>query len=131
MIFNPKKYSIFLFVSRKLKIYEEQELTMQVFNEPEQNARRESEDYIPVSVENNQEKKGNNIVSFKDENTYATIQHSHRKGSLHHIPTMSYNDEIADYATLPGNGHHHNSGSSHSSLQGVPNVCIHSVQSIF
>ncbi|XP_044756698.1 cadherin-87A [Coccinella septempunctata] len=92
-----------LWIEQKLKIYEEQELTMQVFNEPEQNARRESEDYIP------------------DENTYATIQHSNRKGSLHHIPTMSYNDELADYATLPGNGHHHNSGSSHSSLRGVPN----------
>lgn len=36
---------------RKLKIYEEQELTMQVFNEPEQNiaARRGSDEYTPVS----------------------------------------------------------------------------------
>lgn len=39
------------FFYRKLKIYEEQELTMQVFNEPEQNAanRRNSDEYIPVS----------------------------------------------------------------------------------
>lgn len=41
-----------MFVGRKLKIYEEQELTMQVFNEPEQNAlsRRDSDDYVPVSM---------------------------------------------------------------------------------
>lgn len=36
---------------RKLKIYEEQELTMQVFNEPEQAGltRRASEEFLPVS----------------------------------------------------------------------------------
>ncbi|KAL3278339.1 hypothetical protein HHI36_013670 [Cryptolaemus montrouzieri] len=93
-----------LWIEQKLKIYEEQELTMQVFNEPDQNARRESEDYIP------------------DENTYATIQHPNRKGSLHHVPTMTLTDELADYATLPGNGVHlHQGGSSHSSLRGAPN----------
>ncbi|KAK9891762.1 hypothetical protein WA026_016560 [Henosepilachna vigintioctopunctata] len=92
-----------LWIEQKLKIYEEQELTMQVFNEPEQNVRRESEDFIP------------------DENTYATIQHPHRKGSLHHMQTMSLTDELADYATLPGNAQHHQSGSSHSSLRGAPN----------
>lgn len=42
---------IILLFPRKLKIYEEQELTMQVFNEPELGlVRRDSEDFLPVSI---------------------------------------------------------------------------------
>jgi hypothetical protein len=85
-----------------LKIYEEQELTMQVFNEPEQNAlgRRNSDDFVP------------------DDNTYATIQHPNRRGSAH-IASRSLADDLADYATLSGLPHQ--TDSSHSSLRGAPN----------
>ncbi|XP_049820113.1 cadherin-87A isoform X2 [Aethina tumida] len=91
-----------LWIEQKLKIYEEQELTMQVFNEPEQNVmnRRNSDDFVP------------------DDNTYATIQHPNRRGSSH-MATMSLGDDLADYATLSGVPHH--SGSNHSSLRGAPN----------
>ncbi|KAK9728307.1 Cadherin domain [Popillia japonica] len=90
-----------LWIEQKLKIYEEQELTMQVFNEPE-NAlvRRDSEDFVP------------------DDNTYATIQHPNRRGSAH-IATLSIADDMADYATLSGVPHH--SISASSSLRGAPN----------
>nr|CAH7738219.1 unnamed protein product [Callosobruchus chinensis] len=92
-----------LWIEQKLKIYEEQELTMQVFNEPEQNmlTRRDSDDYIP------------------DDNTYATIQHPHRRGSSH-MATMSLAGDLADYATLSGVPHHQ-SRSNSSSLTGAPN----------
>jgi hypothetical protein len=45
-------FPVHILFCRKLKIYEEQELTMQVFNEPEQNAlgRRNSDDFVPVSA---------------------------------------------------------------------------------
>ncbi|XP_017767839.1 PREDICTED: cadherin-87A isoform X2 [Nicrophorus vespilloides] len=86
-----------LWIEQKLKIYEEQELTMQVFNEPEQN-RRNSEDFVP------------------DDNTYATIQHPNRRGSVH-MATLSMADEMADYATLSGMPLHSNS----STLRGSPN----------
>ncbi|KAJ8969553.1 hypothetical protein NQ314_001705 [Rhamnusium bicolor] len=86
-----------------LIIYEEQELTMQVFNEPEQNVlnRRDSDDYIP------------------EDNTYATIQHPNRRGSSH-MATMSLSDDLADYATLSGVPHRP-PGSNSSSLRGAPN----------
>ncbi|EEZ99177.2 cadherin 23 [Tribolium castaneum] len=91
-----------LWIEQKLKIYEEQELTMQVFNEPEQNVlgRRNSDDFIP------------------DDNTYATIQHPNRRGSAH-IASRSLADDLADYATLSGVPHQ--TDSSHSSLRGAPN----------
>ncbi|KAG5879259.1 hypothetical protein JTB14_012529 [Gonioctena quinquepunctata] len=93
-----------LWIEQKLKIYEEQELTMQVFNEPEQNnvlARRDSDDYVT------------------DDNTYATIQHPNRRGSSH-LATMSLADDLADYATL-SSVPHHQSGSNNSSLRGGSN----------
>ncbi|KAF5278616.1 hypothetical protein FQA39_LY00658 [Lamprigera yunnana] len=72
-----------LWIEQKLKIYEEQELTMQVFNEPEQTVmdRRSSGEFI------------------LDDNNYATIQHPNRRGSAH-TATLSLGDDIADYATL-------------------------------
>ncbi|XP_074032325.1 cadherin 87A [Leptinotarsa decemlineata] len=93
-----------LWIEQKLKIYEEQELTMQVFNEPEQNnvhVRRDSDEYVT------------------DDNTYATIQHPNRRGSSH-LATMSLADDLADYATLSGVPHHQN-GSNNSSLRGGSN----------
>ncbi|CAH0559618.1 unnamed protein product [Brassicogethes aeneus] len=91
-----------LWIEQKLKIYEEQELTMQVFNEPEHGAinRRGSDDFVP------------------DDNTYATIQHPNRRGSSH-MAALSMGDDLADYATLSGVPHH--SDSAHSSLRGAPN----------
>ncbi|KAJ8921829.1 hypothetical protein NQ315_008461 [Exocentrus adspersus] len=92
-----------LWIEQKLKIYEEQELTMQVFNEPEQNilSRRDSDDYIP------------------DENAYATIQHPNRRGSSH-LAAMALSDDLADYATLSGVAHRP-PGSNNSSLRDAPN----------
>ncbi|XP_018562347.1 cadherin-87A [Anoplophora glabripennis] len=92
-----------LWIEQKLKIYEEQELTMQVFNEPEQNVlnRRDSDDYIP------------------EDNTYATIQHPNRRGSSH-MAAMSLSDDLADYATLSGVAHR-TPGSNNSSLREAPN----------
>lgn len=88
-----------LWIEQKLKIYEEQELTMQVFNEPENmNNRRSSDEFMP------------------DDNTYATIQHPNRRGSVH-MATLSMADEFADYATLSGVAQHSNS----STLRGSPN----------
>ncbi|CAH1176398.1 unnamed protein product [Phaedon cochleariae] len=91
-----------LWIEQKLKIYEEQELTMQVFNEPEQiiHARRDSDDYVT-------------------DNTYATIQHPNRRGSSH-LASMSIADDLADYATLSGVPNHKNE-SNNSSLRGESN----------
>ncbi|XP_025829338.1 cadherin-87A [Agrilus planipennis] len=90
-----------LWIEQKLKIYEEQELTMQVFNEPEHNGL---------------ERNGGEMI--QEDNTYATIQHPHRRGSSH-IASMSIADETADYATLsrvPVT-----SNSPHSTIRGTPN----------
>lgn len=90
-----------LWIEQKLKLYEEQELTMQVFNEPEQVALdRHDSEYT------------------QGDNTYATIQHPTRRPSSNAAP-MSLADDIADYATLSGAPH--NSNSSHSSLSRAPN----------
>ncbi|KAB0801704.1 hypothetical protein PPYR_03890 [Photinus pyralis] len=91
-----------LWIEQKLKIYEEQELTMQVFNEPDQAAmeRRNSSDYV------------------LDDNTYATIQHPNRRGSAH-TATLSLGDDIADYATLSRIPRH--STSSQGSLKDTVN----------
>ncbi|GLV42165.1 Cadherin 87A, partial [Carabus blaptoides fortunei] len=91
-----------LWIEQKLKLYEEQELTMQVFNEPEQ-----------VALERH-----DSVEYTQGDNTYATIQHPTRRGSSN-TAAMSIADDIADYATLSGLPH--NSGSSHSSLSRVPN----------
>lgn len=56
---------------------------------------------------------------FQDDNTYATIQHPNRRGSMH-MATLSIADDMADYATLSGVPHH--SMSTNSSLRGAPNV---------
>ncbi|XP_056642220.1 cadherin-87A isoform X2 [Diorhabda sublineata] len=90
-----------LWIEQKLKIYEEQELTMQVFNEPEQNVnnRRSSDDY--------------------EDNAYATIQHPTRRSSSNLAP-INGADDLADYATLSGHAHNRN-GSNNSSLRGGSN----------
>jgi len=70
---------------RKLKLYEEQELTMQVFSEPEgglSGERRGS----GVSV---------GMGDTSQDNTYATIQHP--------LPTNRHRPTTPDYTTLPGN----------------------------
>ncbi|CAG9836975.1 unnamed protein product [Diabrotica balteata] len=92
-----------LWIEQKLKIYEEQELTMQVFNEPDPNManRRDSDDYV------------------NEDNAYATIQHPTRRSSSHLAP-MNGADDLADYATLSGHPHNRN-GSNNSSLRGGSN----------
>lgn len=94
-----------LWIEQKLKIYEEQELTMQVFNEPEQGLanRRGSEDYIP------------------EDNTYATIQHPHKRTASSHVASMGVADDLGDYATLSGVVHRGQAGSNNSSIRGAPN----------
>uniref|UniRef100_A0A0A9XXM0 Cadherin-87A n=1 Tax=Lygus hesperus TaxID=30085 RepID=A0A0A9XXM0_LYGHE len=72
-----------LWIEQKLKLYEEQELTMQVFCEPENNQlpdRRDSADMSAV------------------DNTYATIQHPNRRSSLNTMLSLG----AGDYATLGG-----------------------------
>ncbi|XP_028130157.2 cadherin-87A [Diabrotica virgifera virgifera] len=92
-----------LWIEQKLKIYEEQELTMQVFNEPDPNMvnRRDSDDYV------------------NEDNAYATIQHPTRRSSSHLAP-INGADDLADYATLSGHPHNRN-GSNNSSLRGGSN----------
>ncbi|KAL1508861.1 hypothetical protein ABEB36_003687 [Hypothenemus hampei] len=69
-----------LWIEQKLKLYEEQELTMQVFNEPELglNHRRNSSNEPP------------------EDNTYATIQHPHRRQQSN----LASTDDLGEYATL-------------------------------
>lgn len=70
---------------RKLKLYEEQELTMQVFSEPEGGM--------------GTERRGSGISmgmgDMSQDNTYATIQHP--------LPTNRHRSTTPDYTTLPGN----------------------------
>ncbi|XP_063226687.1 cadherin-87A isoform X2 [Bacillus rossius redtenbacheri] len=91
-----------LWIEQKLKLYEEQELTMQVFSEPENavlttspqtNERRQSADFSQV------------------DNTYATIQHPPAR--------PPGGEDQGDYATLSG-GTAHRPGSAHSSVRGAP-----------
>ncbi|KAF7987447.1 hypothetical protein HCN44_003209 [Aphidius gifuensis] len=84
-----------LWIEQKLKLYEEQELTMQVFNEPE-------------NLQLNNDRRGS---AGSQDNTYATIQHplnpiittatttttSISTATTRHRPTTP------DYTTLPGN----------------------------
>jgi hypothetical protein len=55
---------------------------------------------------------------FQADNTYATIQHPTRHGSLSAV--MSLGEDMGDYATLSGGMTLHNNESSHSSLRGTP-----------
>ncbi|XP_014205128.1 cadherin-87A [Copidosoma floridanum] len=75
-----------LWIEQKLKLYEEQELTMQVFSEPETGLATE--------------RRGSNMSlamgDTSQDNTYATIQHPLPANSRHRSSTP-------DYTTLPGN----------------------------
>lgn len=71
--------------SRKLKLYEEQELTMQVFSEPEGGLGTERRG-SGVSV---------GMGDTSQDNTYATIQRP--------LPTNRHRPTTPDYTTLPGN----------------------------
>nr|OXU29140.1 hypothetical protein TSAR_006401 [Trichomalopsis sarcophagae] len=74
-----------LWIEQKLKLYEEQELTMQVFSEPE----------AGLSTE----RRGSNMSlamgDTSQDNTYATIQHP--------LPSNRHRSSTPDYTTLPGN----------------------------
>lgn len=80
------QYDIFIIlISRKLKLYEEQELTMQVFSEPEGGLGTERRG-SGVSV---------GMGDTSQDNTYATIQRP--------LPTSRHRPTTPDYTTLPGN----------------------------
>lgn len=104
-----------LLLCRKLKLYEEQELTMQVFSEPDMMS--QVVDTIsasqPASVILMDRRNSYELASQIDDNTYATIQ------PRHHLVAASHQigggggssggggggggAEIADYATLRNN----------------------------
>ncbi|KAG8232452.1 hypothetical protein J437_LFUL012376 [Ladona fulva] len=124
-----------LWIEQKLKLYEEQELTMQVFSEPEQpgsmglspHDRRDSVDFSQMDAQSN---------------TYATIQLPGRRGSPGNGNNRERGDNApndgADYATLgrlPGGSGPHtprgavygrhpsgggSTGSSGGSFKGTP-----------
>lgn len=56
---------------------------------------------------------------FQVDNTYATIQHPTRRGSLSAVMSMG-GEDMGDYATLSGGMALHNDGSAHSSIRGTP-----------
>ncbi|PSN52632.1 hypothetical protein C0J52_14597, partial [Blattella germanica] len=97
---------------KKLKLYEEQELTMQVFCEPENMGLAANTPQPPM------ERRDSADFSQVD-NTYATIQHPTRRGSLNAVMSMS-GEDMGDYATLSGGTALHHNGSAHSSLRGTP-----------
>ncbi|XP_029049380.1 cadherin-87A [Osmia bicornis bicornis] len=86
-----------LWIEQKLKLYEEQELTMQVFSEPEGGLGTERRG-SGVSV---------GIGDTSQDNTYATIQRP--------LPTNRHRPTTPDYTTLPGN---HNLYESAMGFQG-------------
>ncbi|XP_066259350.1 cadherin-87A isoform X1 [Euwallacea similis] len=92
-----------LWIEQKLKLYEEQELTMQVFNEPELGPtnRRSSADNMP------------------EDNTYATIQHPHKR-QLSNLASPGPGDDLGEYATLSRIAQQQ-PGSNNSSLRNAPN----------
>lgn len=111
--FRFEKNNLFISFCRKLKLYEEQELTMQVFSEPEIS---QIENANVNSVQS--ERRDSYEVSQIGDNTYATIlprnlPHA-MAGSSHEnngtirslrMPSNSAvstigNGEVADYATL-------------------------------
>ncbi|EEB19942.1 conserved hypothetical protein [Pediculus humanus corporis] len=87
-----------LWIEQKLKLYEEQELTMQVFIDPDNNdtLRRNSGVDMP-----------------QGDNTYATIQHPNHH---HHHVSNRVSDDIGDYETLTNN--HRRPSSNCSSSRG-------------
>ncbi|XP_074114366.1 cadherin 87A [Cotesia typhae] len=92
-----------LWIEQKLKLYEEQELTMQVFSEPEgglttTNERRGSNGGLSIG-----------IGDTSQDNTYATIQHPLQGCNNRH------RSSTPDYTTLPGN---HNLYESAMGFQG-------------
>ncbi|XP_047099103.1 cadherin-87A [Schistocerca piceifrons] len=104
-----------LWIEQKLKLYEEQELTMQVFSEPDMMASQQ-----PGGD-------GGNTGQFTQaDNTYATIRQPARQGSPNAsqpLPShQASTGELADYATLSGGGIEAARGgnSAHGSLRGMP-----------
>ncbi|KAG5343409.1 CAD87 protein, partial [Acromyrmex heyeri] len=95
-----------LWIEQKLKLYEEQELTMQVFSEPEGGLGGERRG-SGVSV---------GMGDTSQDNTYATIQHP--------LPTNRHRPTTPDYTTLPGNHNLYESamGFQGSTFQPSPNV---------
>ncbi|EFN85300.1 Cadherin-87A [Harpegnathos saltator] len=95
-----------LWIEQKLKLYEEQELTMQVFSEPDSGL--------------GDERRGSGVsVGMGDtsqDNTYATIQHP--------LPANRHRPTTPDYTTLPGNHNLYESamGFQGSTFQPSPNV---------
>ncbi|XP_066907242.1 cadherin-87A [Halyomorpha halys] len=90
-----------LWIEQKLKLYEEQELTMQVFCEPENNQ-------MPP-IQPPMERRDSVDMSVVD-NTYATIQHPNRRSSLNTMLSLG----AGDYATLGGSVLPLDNVSSHS-----------------
>jgi hypothetical protein len=82
---KTNSYFLLYFKFRKLKLYEEQELTMQVFNEPDGGF--------------STERRGSNlslaIGDTSQDNTYATIQHP--------LPVSRHHSSTPDYTTLSRN----------------------------
>lgn len=105
------------FNSRKLKLYEEQELTMQVFSEPDMMSQVvDTVASQPASVILMDRRNSYELASQIDDNTYATIQPRHHLvAASHHIGGGGGSSgggggggggvgaEIADYATLRNN----------------------------
>lgn len=95
-----------LWIEQKLRLYEEQELTMQVFNEPEGGL--------------GMERRGSGVSlgmgDTSQDNTYATIQHP--------LPANRHRSTTPDYTTLPGNHNLYESamGFQGSTFQPSPNV---------
>nr|CAD7573732.1 unnamed protein product [Timema californicum] len=100
-----------LWIEQKLKLYEEQELTMQVFCEPET--------LTTTTVPQNDLERRDSADFSQVDNTYATIQHPPRRGSLNATLSLGGDDQ-GDYATLSGGGTLHHNNSTHSSVRGVP-----------
>ncbi|XP_063989387.1 cadherin-87A isoform X2 [Diachasmimorpha longicaudata] len=73
-----------LWIEQKLKLYEEQELTMQVFSEPEGGL-----------ITERRGSGGSVGMDTSQDNTYATIQHP--------TPANRHRPTTPDYTTLPGN----------------------------
>ncbi|CAG2058662.1 unnamed protein product [Timema podura] len=84
---------------------------MQVFCEPETMT-------TTTAPQNDLERRDSADFSQVD-NTYATIQHPPRRGSLNAALSLGGDDQ-GDYATLSGGGALHHNNSTHSSVRGVP-----------
>ncbi|XP_043681793.1 cadherin-87A [Vespula pensylvanica] len=95
-----------LWIEQKLKLYEEQELTMQVFSEPEGG----------LGLERRGSGVSLGMGDTSQDNTYATIQHP--------LPANRHRSTTPDYTTLPGNHNLYESamGFQGSTFQPSPNV---------